>query len=145
MNKSPMLLIGIGTAGSAIARGINRAFSGELRYVLADTDANSGSDGGPFVLLGGERLSGLGAGGDIVAGRLAAESSIKLLDEHLEGVRLAVIVTSLGGGTGGGATLEAAKHLAERVDDVARHKRIFAESLCGTVARKTVDIYSECD
>jgi cell division protein FtsZ len=114
MNKSPMLLIGIGTAGSAIARGINRAFSGELRYVLADTDANSGSDGGPFVLLGGERLSGLGAGGDIVAGRLAAESSIKLLDEHLEGVRLAVIVTSLGGGTGGGATLEAAKHLAFR-------------------------------
>lgn len=112
--NSPMLLIGIGTAGSAIARGIERAFKGELRYVLADTDASTGSGGGPFALLGGERLSGRGAGGDVVAGRLAAESSIKLLDEHLEGVRLAVIVTALGGGTGGGATLEATKHLARR-------------------------------
>ena len=37
-----------------------------------------------------------------------------MLDEHLDGVRLAVIVTALGGGTGGGATLEAAKHLSSR-------------------------------
>jgi cell division protein FtsZ len=109
-----MLLIGIGTAGSKIARGIKSAFGGELRYVLADTDAVSGDNGGPFTLLGGERLSGRGAGGDVVAGRLAAETSIKSLDEHLEGVRLAVIVTALGGGTGGGATLEAAKHLSHR-------------------------------
>jgi len=66
------------------------------------------------VLLGGDRLSGRGAGGDVVAGRLATESSIKGLDEHLEGVRLAVIATSLGGGTGGGGTLETAKYLSER-------------------------------
>jgi len=111
--ESPMLLIGVGTAGCAIARGVCRAFGGDMRCLLADTDAASGEAGGSFVLLGGDRLSGRGAGGDIVAGRLAAEGSIKMIDEHVEGVRLAVIVTALGGGTGGGATLEAAKHLGE--------------------------------
>ena len=112
-SDSPLLLIGVGTAGSTIARGVRRAFGEDLRFLLADTDAASGQDGCPFALLGGERLSGRGAGGDIVAGRLAAEDSVKALDEHLEGVRLAVIVTALGGGTGGGATLETAKHLAD--------------------------------
>ena len=112
MNQdSPMILIGIGTAGCNIARGVNRAFGEDLRYVLADTDAASGIAGGPFVLIGGDRLSGRGAGGDIVSARLAAEESIQSLNEHVEGVRLAVIVTALGGGTGAGATLEAVKHL----------------------------------
>jgi len=111
---SPMILIGVGTSGAAIARGVSRAFGDGLRFVITDTDAASGVGGGPFALLGGDRLSGRGAGGDMVAARLAAETSIQVLDEHLEGVRLAVIVTALGGGTGGGATLEAAKHLAYR-------------------------------
>ena len=112
--ESSMILIGIGTAGSTIARGVSRAFGEGLRLLLSDTDAATGEAEGPFVLLGGDRLSGRGSGGDIVAGRLAAEDSVKLLDEHLDGVRLAVIVTALGGGTGGGATIEAAKHLASR-------------------------------
>ena len=112
--ESPMILVGIGTAGSSIARGVCRAFGDGLRYVLADTDAATGQAGGPFTLLGGDRLSGRGTGGDIVAGRMAAEDSIRSLDEFLEGVRLAVVVTALGGGTGGGATLEAVKHLASR-------------------------------
>ena len=112
--ESSMILLGVGTAGSAIARGVGRAFGGGLRMVLADTDATTGEAGGPFALLGGDRLSGRGSGGDIVAGRLAAENSVKRLDEHLDGVRLAVIVTALGGGTGGGATIETAKHLSER-------------------------------
>jgi len=112
--NSPILLIGIGTAGAAITHGVCRAFGSDLRHVILDTDAVSGQSGSPFVLLGGDRLSGRGAGGDVVAGRLAAESSIKAIDEYLEGVRLAVIATALGGGTGGGATLETAKHLADR-------------------------------
>ena len=107
-----MLLIGVGGAGAAMARGINRAFGEEIHYLVADTDAATGQYGGPFVLLGGNRLSGRGAGGNLVQARLAAEDSIQVLDEHLEGVRLAVIVTALGGGTGGGATFEAVKHLS---------------------------------
>lgn len=112
--SSSMLLIGIGTAGCAIVRGVNRAFGEGLRHVLLDTDAKTGAAGGPFVLLGGDRLSGRGAGGDTVAARLAAEESIQTIDEHIEGVRLAVIATALGGGTGCGATLETVTHLSER-------------------------------
>ncbi len=111
---SPMLLIGIGGAGCSMARGVGRAFGDGLRYVLADTDAASGQDGEPFLLLGGDRLSGHGSGGDIVTARIAAEDSIGVIDDSLAGVRLAVIVAALGGGTGGGATLEAAKHLKSR-------------------------------
>ena len=112
--SSPMLLIGIGGAGSAIARGVSRAFGSDMRYLLADTDASTAQDGEPFVLIGGDRLSGRGSGGDLVTARMAAEDSLGGLDEHLDGVRLAVIVTALGGGTGGGATYEALKHLAAR-------------------------------
>ena len=108
----PLLLLGIGTAGVRIARGVSRAFGDELRYATADTDASSAQSGDDFTLLGGDRLSGRGAGGDIVSARLAAEDSIQNIDTHVEGVRLAVIVTCLGGGTGGGATLETLKRLA---------------------------------
>ena len=111
--NSSLILIGIGTAGTRIARGVSRAFGEDLRYTTADTDASSAEGAEEaFTLLGGDRLSGRGAGGDVVAARMAAEDSIANLDEHLAGVRLAVIVTCLGGGTGGGATLEAVKRLS---------------------------------
>lgn len=112
--SSPLLLLGIGTAGARIARGVSRAFGESLRFAIADTDASTANGEGHFTLLGGDRLSGRGAGGDIVSARLAAEDSIQNLDSLIEGVRLAVIVTCLGGGTGGGATLETIKHLASK-------------------------------
>ncbi len=112
--RSSLLLIGVGTSGSAIARGVGRAYGDGIRIVLADTDATTGQDFTDFVLLGGERLAGRGTGGDPVSGSLAAEESVHALDEHLEGVRLAVVVTALGGGTGSGATTEIAKHLTKR-------------------------------
>lgn len=114
MNASPILLIGIGGAGASIARGINRASGDGVRYVLADTDATTGSTDAPFVLLGGDRLSGHGAGGDVAQAKLAAEDSLPAIDDAADGVRLVVIVTSLGGGTGGGATHAIARHLRER-------------------------------
>ena len=110
-DSSSMMLIGVGGGGSAIARGVRRAFGEGLRFLTIDTDAATASDGDEFLLIGGDRLSGRGSGGDVVAARLAAEDSIDSLDPEMEGVRLAVIVTSLGGGTGGGATLETVKRL----------------------------------
>lgn len=110
-SESTILLIGVGGAGSAMARGVRRAFGEGLRYLLVDTDASTGREGEPFVLLGGGRLAGHGAGGDTVAASLSAEESASSLDQHIEGVRLAVVVTALGGGTGGGATSEIVKHL----------------------------------
>ncbi len=111
---SPMILIGIGTSGAAIARGVRRAFGEQLRFMLIDTDVKSSNDGDDnFFLIGGDRLSGRGTGGDIVAGRLAANGSLAQINPKLENVHLAIIVTALGGGTGGGATLECANHLTE--------------------------------
>ena len=112
-STSSMLLIGIGTSGCAIASKTASSFEGGIRYVLVDTDARSGAGGEPFALIGGDRLGGNGAGGDMVAARLATEDSIDSLDTLLEGVRLAVVVTALGGGTGSGATLEIVKRLRD--------------------------------
>lgn len=115
MNEtSPILLVGVGTAGAAMAHGVMRAFAGDMRCLVVDTDAASARPSAPFLLLGGDRLAGHGSGGDVVQARLAAEDSLKNIDEHLEGVRLAVIVAALGGGTGGGATVEIAKRIEER-------------------------------
>ena len=113
-NPSPILLIGVGGAGSSMARGVSRAFGEGLRYILTDTDATTGESGAPFALLGGDRLAGRGAGGDYVTARLATEDSAPALDESLEGVRLTVLLTALGGGTGSGATLEILRHLRNR-------------------------------
>ena len=106
-DSSSMMLIGIGGGGSAIARGIRRAFGEGLRFLTIDTDASSATDDDRFLLKGVVRS----AERHRVAARLAAEDSIGLLDSEVEGVRLAVVVTSLGGGTGGGVTLEAVKRL----------------------------------
>lgn len=112
-NNSPILLIGIGGSGCAIAHGVSRAFGESMRHVLCDTDAVSARENSRFILLGGDRLSGHGSGGDVAQARLAAEDSKHAFDDLLEGVRLAVLVTSLGGGTGGGATIEILKYLKQ--------------------------------
>lgn len=111
--SSSIILIGVGGAGCQISRGVNRAYGYGLRFLSVDTDALTGNAGGDFALLGGDRLSGRGAGGDLVIGKMAAEDSISQLDEHLKGVRMAVVVTGLGGGTGSGASLIILKHLEE--------------------------------
>ncbi len=110
-DSSSMMLIGVGGGGAAIARGVRRAFGEGLRFLTVDTDASAAAEDGRFLLIGGDRLSGRGSGGNLVAARLAAEDSMDSLDPEMEGVRLAIVVTSLGGGTGGGATLEIVKRL----------------------------------
>ncbi|MBP5285331.1 MAG: hypothetical protein ILO34_04405 [Kiritimatiellae bacterium] len=111
---SSMLLIGVGGSGSAIARGVSRAFGEGLRFAMIDTDASTGELGGNFLLIGGDRLSGRGTGGNIVTAKTAFDDSRDAIDKFLEGVRTAVVVTSLGGGTGGGATCQLARLLAGR-------------------------------
>jgi cell division protein FtsZ len=109
---SPLLLIGVGGAGSAMVRNIQRAYGPGLRALTIDTDADSGRYGDiPFTLLGGNRLNGRGTGGQPSAARAAFQDNPALLDPALTSVRTAVIVTGLGGGTGGGATGELLKHL----------------------------------
>lgn len=109
---SPLLLIGVGGAGAAMVRGILRAYGPGVRALVLDTDAQSGGNGDlPFVLLGGNRLNGRGTGGEPANARASFQDSPALIDHLLDGVRTAVVVTALGGGTGGGATGELLKHL----------------------------------
>ena len=112
---SSLLLLGVGGTGSATVRGVRRAYNAPLRTLAVDTDASSGSSHDvPFVLIGGDRLAGRGAGGLPAEAREAFLDKPDVLDAHLDGVRTAIIVTALGGGTGGGATGEIVKHLSER-------------------------------
>ena len=112
---SSLLLLGVGGTGSATVRGVRRAYNASLRALTVDTDASSGNfPEVPFVLIGGDRLAGRGSGGLPAEAREAFLDKPDLLDQHLDGVRTAVIVTALGGGTGGGATGEIVKHLSER-------------------------------
>ena len=112
---SSLLLIGIGGAGVAAVRGVRRAYGSSIRAIAVDSDASSGTSPDlPFVLIGGDRLAGRGAGGLAAEAREAFLDNPEILDPQIEGARTAVIVTSLGGGTGSGATSEVVKHLAKR-------------------------------
>lgn len=113
MSTSSLLLLGVGGAGSRMARGICRAFGGTIRFATADTDAISGQGGDDFILLGADRLAGRGSGGDSSLARVATEDSISTIDSRLEGVRMAVVVTALGGGTGSASTLIILKRLKQ--------------------------------
>ena len=112
--SSSLLLLGVGGSGSATVRGVRRAYGSTIRALTVDTDASSGSTSEvPFVLLGGDRLAGRGAGGLAAEARAAFLDKPDVLDAHLDGVRTAVVVTALGGGTGGGATSEIVKRLSD--------------------------------
>ncbi len=111
---SSLILVGVGGAGCTMARAVRQNFGSAMRHLLVDTDSTSGAAGAsPFIQLGTSRLGGRGSGGDIVAARMAADETISALDESFEGVRLAIILTALGGGTGGGASLEILRYLSE--------------------------------
>lgn len=114
MNTSSLLLLGIGRAGSSIARGVSRAFGPGLRFTCADTDALTGQPGGDFILLGGERLAGRGTGCDLSLAKIATEDSVSAIDPYLEGVNVVALVAGLGGGTGTAASLAILQHLRER-------------------------------
>ena len=109
---SSLMLLGVGGGGATIARGIMRAFGPGIRTLILDSDAQSGGVGDvPFTLLGGNRLAGRGTGGQPASARAAFQDNPAIIDTALEGVRTVVIVTALGGGTGGGASGELLKHL----------------------------------
>ena len=113
--NSSLLLLGVGGAGATTVRGVRRAYGASIRALTVDADASSGTSAEtPFVLIGGDRLAGRGAGGLPAEARAAFLDKPDVLDAHLEGVRTAVIVTALGGGTGSGATSEIVRHLSGR-------------------------------
>ena len=101
-----MMLIGVGGGGCRFAAAAVQAFGGTLPAIGLDTDAlaTRSISGMRCMILGAQRFDGHGTGGDAVKGRTAMQDDLETVAAALNGVRLAVVVTALGGGVGNGAT-----------------------------------------
>ena len=132
-----LILVGVGGGGCQLAAVARQAFGDRLNAIGLDTDQQSiGSTKGlQSILLGGPRLDGIGTGGDSVKGRLAMRDSAELVKGAMPGVHIAVVVVTLGGGTGGGAAPELLRTLRQMeittlcfalmpfaFEDAARHR-----------------------
>ena len=100
-------VIGIGGGGSnAVAYMIESGISEDIRYMVANTDAQVLAESicENKIRLGLGVTKGLGAGGDPSIGIEAAEESSADLRKEIEGLSLLFIVAGMGGGTGTGAS-----------------------------------------
>lgn len=100
-----LLCVGVGRAGGQIVRSL--LAPGELagtRFLCLTTAEPPPSVSGITDLAFGHAITrGFGCGGDVNHGRQAAEQDVTLLREAVAGARVVVVLTGLGGGTGGGA------------------------------------------
>lgn len=116
--RSDLLLLGIGGGGCKLVCSIVRQSTLNFKALAVDTDAASSREAGDaaieFLLIGRDRLLGNGTGGDVASGKVAADDDLKKLEPYLSEVRMVMVVTALGSGTGGGATPKILSFLKER-------------------------------
>lgn len=98
-------ILGIGGGGSNIVSWINKEIVG-VRTIALNSDAQhlSGIKADERILLGYRLTGGLGSGGSPEQGALAAEESAIEIERAISGSDLVILTTTLGGGTGTGAT-----------------------------------------
>jgi cell division protein FtsZ len=105
-----LLFLGVGRAGTKIVRALAALELAGTRFACLSTAEFPAEVAGvndlPFGL---EVTRGFGCGGDVAHGRQAAEQDIAALRQAVAGARVVVVVTGLGGGTGGGAAPVVAK------------------------------------
>ncbi|HEX7783633.1 MAG TPA: cell division protein FtsZ [Sphingobium sp.] len=109
--KPRIAVIGVGGAGgNAIANMIAAAVEG-VDFIVANTDAQAlnASPAERRIQLGPHITEGLGAGSRPEIGRAAAEETISIVDEALQGAHMCFIAAGMGGGTGTGAAPVIAK------------------------------------
>lgn len=97
-----IVVFGVGGAGcNAVNQMIEDRIEG-ITFVAMNTDAQAlAACRAPVkILLGG---TGLGAGGDPVRGRSAAEETIDIISEKAQGADMVFVAAGMGGGTGTGA------------------------------------------
>ena len=137
-NKPPdMMLVGVGGGGCRFASAAAGAFDTPLPAVGFDTDALAARGIGNMrcMIIGAQRFDGHGTGGDTVKGRTAARDDFETIMAAVAGVRLAVVVTALGGGVGNGATPLVLKALR----DAGAHTLCFATLPFGFEGRERRD------
>ncbi len=114
-----MLVLGVGGGGVNTLSRLATSWPDGPALVAVDTDAQAlAACSVPKKLPLGRGLTrGLSTGSDMNVGKLAAEESLDTLRELMSGRDLVCLVTSLGGGTGGGA--------APRIAALAREEDAF--------------------
>jgi cell division protein FtsZ len=101
-----MKVIGVGGAGCNLAEHMAAKYFPGVSFYALNTDLKSlaGCTTALTHPLGAKRIRGLGAGGDPVMGRAAAEEDAEQMRVLCAGMDVVVIATGLGGGTGTGAS-----------------------------------------
>ncbi|VAV94297.1 Cell division protein FtsZ, partial [hydrothermal vent metagenome] len=114
--KPRIAVIGVGGAGgNAIANMIAAKVEG-VDFVVTNTDAQSlnSSPAERRIQLGPDITQGLGAGSRPEVGRAAAEETLELVEQALDGAHMCFIAAGMGGGTGTGAAPVIAKAARDR-------------------------------
>jgi cell division protein FtsZ len=99
-------VLGVGGAGGNAVDAMIDARQSGVEYVAINTDGQvlETSRADRQVRIGDTVTKGLGAGGDAVLGRRAAEEDADAIQAAVVGADLVAIAAGLGGGTGSGAT-----------------------------------------
>jgi cell division protein FtsZ len=111
VHRTKMRIIGIGGGGSSIVSEIAPQIN-RIDFVVANTDSQALKEVSNKIrkfTFGQKITKGLGCGMDPKIGQKSAKEEKDKIAKLFEGIDLAVIVSSLGGGTGSGATPEFAK------------------------------------
>ncbi len=100
-----ILVMGVGGAGCNVVSRMASLISDGPPMIALNTDTQSlAACRAPRCLQIGEKTTnGLGAAGDVAAGRLAAEESADKIKEAMGGTDFLVLFAGMGGGTGTGA------------------------------------------
>lgn len=106
-----IVVIGVGGAGNNAVNQMIEESIKSIDFWVVNTDAQAlaTSKAEHRYVLGKDFTKGLGAGGNPVIGRQAAESSIEDLKEIVQGANMVFIAAGMGGGTGTGASPVIAK------------------------------------
>ncbi len=98
-------VIGLGGAGcNAITRMVREQIRG-VEFIAMNTDAQhlAVTEAAVRIQLGEQSTRGLGAGGDHLVGKKAAEESIEQIKQAVAGADMTFITAGMGGGTGTGS------------------------------------------
>ena len=117
LNIPKIKIIGFGGCGSNTLVYLSGLVYPGFELIAANTDflnlARCGIQ--PSIPLGENICRGLGTGGDVTLGRLAAENSYQDLIARIKGTSLLILTAGMGGGTGSGA-IEIAARIARSLD-----------------------------
>lgn len=116
MLRPRIIVFGLGGAGGNAVDNMIAADLQGVEFVVANTDAQALglSRAERRIQLGAEVTQGLGAGAQPEIGMRAAQDSLDLIVEQLDGADMVFITAGMGGGTGTGAAPVVARAARER-------------------------------